>query len=61
MAQAAIESLRDHSPSVVSKSSRGECAVDDTGMQAWFAQEQDAGAWPPNENREELLARIARG
>ena len=60
MVQAAIESLRDHTPSVVWKSSRGEYAVDDTGMQAWFAQERDAAAWPPNEDREELLTRLAR-
>ena len=60
MAQAAIESLRDHTPSVVWKSSRGAYAADDTGMQAWFVQERDAGAWPPNEDREELLARLAR-
>jgi hypothetical protein len=60
MVQAAIESLRDHTPSVVWKSSRGEYAVDDTGMQAWFAQQRDAGAWPPNEDREELLIRLAR-
>lgn len=58
MAQAAIRSLRDHTPSVVWKSSRGEYAVDDTGMRTWFAQERDAGTWPPNENREDLLARL---
>jgi hypothetical protein len=58
LAQAALVSLRDHNPSVVWKSSRAEYAVDDTGMQAWFAQEQAAGTWPPNADRAELLSRL---
>lgn len=60
MVQAAIESLRGRTPSVVWKSSRGEYAVDDTGMRSWFAQERDAGSWPPNADREALLSRLAR-
>jgi hypothetical protein len=58
MAQAALDSLRDHNPSVVWKSSRAEYAVDDTGMQTWFAQEQERGTWPPNDDRDVLLTRL---
>lgn len=58
MAQRALESLREHDPSVVWKSSRAEYAVDDTGMQTWFAQEQATGSWPPNDNRDALLSRL---
>jgi hypothetical protein len=58
MAQGALVSLRDHNPSVVWKSSRAEYAVDDTGMQAWFSHEREAGTWPPNDDRAELLSRL---
>jgi hypothetical protein len=58
MAQGALVSLRDHNPSVVWKSSRGEYAVDDTVMQAWFIHEREAGTWPPNPDRAELLRRL---
>jgi hypothetical protein len=58
MAQGALVSLRDHNPSVVWKSSRAEYAVDDTGMQAWFTQEREAGTWPPNDDRAELMRRL---
>jgi hypothetical protein len=58
MAQGALVSLRDQNPSVVWKSSRGEYAVDDTVMQTWFIQEREAGTWPPNPDRAELLRRL---
>jgi hypothetical protein len=56
--QGALVSLRDHNPSVVSKSSRAEYAVDDTGMQTWFTHEREAGTWPPNDDRAELMSRL---
>jgi hypothetical protein len=58
MAQGALVSLRDHNPSVVWRSSRGEYAVDDTVMQTWFTHEREAGTWPPNSDRAELLRRL---
>jgi hypothetical protein len=58
MAQGALVSLGDHNPSVVWKSSRAEYAVDDTGMQTWFTHELEAGNWPPNEDRAELMSRL---
>jgi hypothetical protein len=58
MTQNALASLRDHN--VVWKSARAEYAVEDTGMQGWFAQEHGAGRWPPNEDREALLGRLPK-
>jgi hypothetical protein len=58
MAQNALASLRDHN--IVWKSARAEYAVEDTGMQSWFAQERSAGGWPPNEDREALLDRLPK-
>jgi hypothetical protein len=58
MAQGALVSLRDHNPSIVWKSSRAEYAVDDAVMQTWFTRQREAGTWPPNPNRTELLSRL---
>ena len=46
-AQRALESLRDRSPALVWKSARGEYAVADAQMHAWFATRVAAGTWPP--------------
>lgn len=46
-AQAALESLRERTPALVWKSSRGEYAVDDAAMHRWFEQRVAAGTWPP--------------
>lgn len=58
MTQRALENLREYNPPVVWKSSRGEYAVEDTGMQTWFAKEKAAGTWPPNEDRDALMRRL---
>jgi hypothetical protein len=49
MAQRALESLRDRTPSVVWKSARGEYAVDDAAMHRWFEQRVQAARWPPHD------------
>lgn len=46
-AQSALESLRQHMPSLVWKSARGEYAVDDAAMHRWYQQRSTAGTWPP--------------
>lgn len=46
-AQTALEALRDRTPSLVWKSSRGEYAVDDAAMHRWYAARIAAKAWPP--------------
>lgn len=46
-AQNALEGLRERSPSLVWKSSRGEYAVDDAAMHRWYAARLGAGTWPP--------------
>jgi len=46
-AQGALESLRERTPPIVWKSARGEYAVEDTAMHAWFASRRDANTWPP--------------
>ena len=46
-AQNALESLREHHPALVWKSARGEYAVDDAAMHAWFQQRTADGIWPP--------------
>lgn len=46
-AQAALESLRARSPSVVWKSQRGEYAIDDVNMFAWYQDLCGSGGWPP--------------
>lgn len=40
--QAALESLRDRTPPMVWKSARGEYAVEDAAMHAWFKSRRDA-------------------
>jgi hypothetical protein len=45
--QRALESLRARSPALVWKSARGEYAVDDVAMHAWYQQRVDAKTWPP--------------
>lgn len=46
-AQRALESLRERSPPLAWKSSRGEYAVEDAAMTKWFRSLIDAGRWPP--------------
>jgi len=46
-AQNALEALRERTPALVWKSSRGEYAVDDAAMHRWFDQRVAAGTWPP--------------
>lgn len=46
-AQAALEALRERSPAMVWKSSRGEYAVDDAAMHRWYEARVAAGTWPP--------------
>jgi hypothetical protein len=45
--QGALESLRGRTPPIVWKSARGEYAVEDAAMHAWFASRRDANTWPP--------------
>lgn len=45
--QKALESLREHQPSLVWKSARSEYTVEDAAMPRWFAQRVAAGTWPP--------------
>lgn len=48
MAQRALESLRQRSPSaLVWKSARGEYAVQDSSMHRWFEERRRSGTWPP--------------
>ena len=47
--QTALEGLRNRSPPMVWKSARGEYAVDDSAMHAWFKARVEAGAWPPSD------------
>lgn len=46
-AQRALESLRERTPPLAWKSSRGEYAVEDVAMTQWFRKLVDAGHWPP--------------
>ncbi|USZ50370.1 AAA family ATPase [Halomonas sp. DN3] len=46
-AQRALESLRERTPPLAWKSSRGEYAVEDAAMTKWFRSLFDAGRWPP--------------
>lgn len=48
-AQTALESLRQHTPTLIWKSARGEYAVDDATMHQWFAERVAADTWPPEE------------
>lgn len=45
--QAALEALRKREPPIVWKSARGEYAVDDAAMHAWYADRLAKGCWPP--------------
>lgn len=47
--QKALENLRNHQPSMVWKSARGEYAIDDANMHRWYTQRIAAGTWPPAE------------
>lgn len=47
MAQKAMEALRNHQPSMVWKSARGEYATDDIAMHRWYTQSVAKGNWPP--------------
>jgi hypothetical protein len=52
-AQSALDNLRQHTPSMVWKSARGEYAVDDAAMHRWYEQRVAAGTWPPVEREVE--------
>jgi hypothetical protein len=52
-AQAALAAIRSRTPSLVWKSARGEYAVDDAMMHAWYAARVAAGRWPPDEGEGE--------
>jgi hypothetical protein len=45
--QKALESLRNHQPSMVWKSARSEYTVEDAAMPRWYAQRVAAETWPP--------------
>jgi hypothetical protein len=45
--QKVLENLRNHQPSMVWKSARGEYVIDDANMHRWHAQQVAAGQWPP--------------
>lgn len=47
--QKALENLRNHQPSMVWKSARGEYVIDDANMHRWYTQRVAAGSWPPVE------------
>lgn len=47
--QAALESLRDRTPPMVWKSARGEYAIEDAAMHAWFKSRHNADTWPPTD------------
>lgn len=47
--QKALENLRNHQPSMVWKSARGEYVIDDANMHRWYTQRVAAGSWPPAE------------
>lgn len=49
-AQRALESLRERTPPLAWKSSRGEYAVEDAAMTKWFRALVDAGRWPPGDD-----------
>lgn len=51
--QTAIESMRKLSPSLVWKSARGEYAVEDVGMHAWYQDRVSRSAWPPTDDAED--------
>ena len=45
--QDAVEALRDAEPPIVWKSDRGDYALEDAGMRAWYRDMVDSGRWPP--------------
>ncbi len=49
--QKAMEALRNHQPSMVWKSARGEYAIDDIDMHQWYEAHVRAGTWPPRDER----------
>lgn len=49
--QSALESLRNRTPPVVWKSARGEYALEDTAMHAWFKDRHETNAWPPEDDQ----------
>ena len=46
-AQNALEALRQRTPPLVWKSSRGEYAVDDAAMHRWYEECVRGKVWPP--------------
>ena len=51
--QSAIDKMRSLSPSLVWKSARGEYAVEDVGMHAWFQDRVRRNAWPPGDGSDD--------
>ncbi|MDO5506096.1 MAG: hypothetical protein Q4F49_07395 [Pseudoxanthomonas suwonensis] len=49
-AQTALESLRQHTPSLVWKSARSEYAVEDAAMHRWYEKRVAEGTWPPTDD-----------
>ena len=54
-AQNALEALRQRSPALVWKSSRGEYAVEDAAMHRWYDQRLQAKNWPPGDVQVDLF------
>jgi hypothetical protein len=52
-AQNALEALRQRSPALVWKSSRGGYAVQDAAMHRWYDQRVQAKNWPPGDAQDE--------
>lgn len=53
--QAAIRNLRQRSPPLIWKSARGEYAIEDAAMHAWFEEKRRKGAWPPGPPKDSPL------
>jgi hypothetical protein len=50
-AKSALDALRERTPSLVWKSTRGEYAVEDIAMHRWYRQRCEQGEWPPRADR----------
>ena len=50
-AKSALDALRDRTPSLVWKSTRGEYTVEDIAMHRWYRQRCETGEWPPRADR----------
>ncbi|MDR1064404.1 MAG: ATP-binding protein [Azoarcus sp.] len=50
----ALDALRQRTPPLVWKSTRGEYAVDDLAMNCWYRKRCEAGTWPPTATASEM-------